>query len=60
MSYLGIYTDNLKENDLTEHLKAETMEELEQKKTSKHFLKIFEIENDILEEAELVCTKVLK
>ena len=60
MSYLGIYTDNLKEFDLTEHLKAESIEELEQKKTHKQYLKIFELNNDILENAELVCTKILR
>lgn len=27
---------------------------------TKPYLKIFEIDNDILEEAELICTKVLR
>jgi hypothetical protein len=60
MSFLGIYTNNLKDNDLSEHLKANTIEELEAKKTTKQYLKIFELDNDILEDAELICTKVLK
>ena len=60
MAYLGIYTNDLNNFDLSEHLKADTIEELEKKKTSKQYLKIFELNEDILEEAELVCTKVLK
>lgn len=60
MSYLGIYTNDLHNFDLSEHLKAKTIEELEEKKTTKCYLKVFELQNDILEEAELVCTKILK
>ena len=60
MSYLGVYTDNLNNFDLSEHLKAKTIEELEAKKTTKQYLKIFELNDDILEEAELICTKVLR
>ena len=43
-----------------EYLEDWTIEELEAKKTTKQYLKIFEIDNDILEEAELICTKVLR
>ena len=60
MAYLGIYTNDLNNFDLSEHLKADTIEELEKKKTSKQYLKIFELNEDILEEAELIYTKVLK
>ena len=60
MNYLGIYTNNLNGFDLTEHMKAKTIEELEEKETNKEYLKIFELPNNILEEASLICTKVLK
>ena len=60
MSYLGIYTNDLKNYDLSEHLKADAIEELEAKQTTKQYLKIFEMNNDILEDAELICTKVLR
>ena len=60
MSYLGIYTNNLNDNDISEIKKADTIEELEAKKTNKQFLKVYEMQEDILEDAELICTKVLK
>ena len=60
MSYLGIYTNDLTNFDLSEHKKANTIEELEEKQTSKCYLKIFKLIDDTLEDAELVCTKVLK
>lgn len=60
MSYLGIYTNDINNFDLSEHKKAKTIEELEEKQTSKCYLKIFKLIDDTLEDAELVCTKVLK
>jgi len=60
MSYLGIYTNDLNNYDLSEHKKATTIEELEAKQTSKCYLKIFKLIDDTLEDAELVCTKILK
>lgn len=60
MSYLGIYTNNLNDNDISEIKKADTIAELEAKKTNKQFLKVYEMQEDILEDAELICTKVLK
>lgn len=60
MSYLGIYTNDINNFDLSEHKKAKTIEELETKQTSKCYLKIFKLIDDTLENAELVCTKVLK
>ena len=60
MSYLGIYTNDINNYDLSEHKKATTIEELEAKQTSKCYLKIFKLIDDTLEDAELVCTKVLK
>lgn len=60
MSYLGIYTNDINNFDLSEHKKAETIEELEGKQTSKCYLKVYELIDDTLEEAELICTKVLK
>lgn len=59
MSYLGIYTNDISNNDLSEHLKADTIKELEQKKTNKHYLQVYELDNDILEDAEFLYTKVL-
>lgn len=60
MSYLGIYTNNLQDFDLSEHLKAETIDELEAKETTKQYLQIYEITNDILEEAQFIYTKILR
>ena len=60
MSYLGIYTNNLNEIDLTEHLKADTIDELEAKETTKQYLQVYELENDILEEAQFIYTKILR
>lgn len=60
MNYLGIYTNDINNFDLSEHKKAKSIEELEQKPTSKCYLKVYELIDDTLEEAELVCTKVLK
>ena len=60
MAYLGIYTNNLNNYDLSEHKKAETIEELEAKQTSKCFLLVYEMQSDTLEDAEFICTKVLK
>ncbi len=60
MAYLGIYTNDINNNDITEHKKADTIEELENKKTNKNFLKVYQMQNDILEDAEFIYTKVLK
>lgn len=60
MSYLGIYTNDINNFDLSEYKKAKNIEELETKQTSKCYLKIFKLIDDTLEDAELVCTKVFK
>lgn len=60
MSYLGIYTNNLSDNELTEHKKADTIKELEEKQTNKAYIKIYRLFDDTLEDAEFICTKVLK
>lgn len=60
MQYIGIYINNLNDNDISELKKADTIEELEAKETSKQFLKVYQIQSDTLEEAEFICTKVLK
>lgn len=41
MSYLGIYTNDLHNFDLSEHLKAKTIEELEEKKDNEMLFKSF-------------------
>ncbi len=60
MAYLGIYTNDLNNYDLSEHKKADTIEELEAKPTSKAFILVYEMQSDTLEDAEFICTKVLK
>lgn len=60
MSYLGIYTNDINNYDLSEHKKADTIEELEAKPTSKSFILVYEMQGNTLEDAELICTKVLK
>ncbi len=60
MAYLGIYTNDINNYDLSEHKKANSIEELEAKPTSKAFILVYEMQSDTLEDAEFICTKVLK